>query len=154
MDPITLTIAAVALQAHVSPELLMAVCWVETRHRNVVTVRDGKDSSMGVCQVKPQTARFMARRKGITFYSSELLNVEKNAQYAALYLEYQLKRYKGNIWAAVDAYNKGSAKRCNTESKNIRKKTRLRFDSCDTYIETKYRQQVKKALRDKPWKAN
>jgi soluble lytic murein transglycosylase-like protein len=149
MDPITLTIVAAAAQAHISPELLLSVCWVETRHRNVVTVHDGKDSSLGLCQVKPQTARFMAHKHGLRFYASDLLNVEKNATYAALYLKYQINRYKGNVWAAVDAYNKGSAHKA-----TVKKKVRASFDSYDTYTDTKYIRAVKKALGEKPWKAN
>lgn len=145
MDPITLAIAAAALNVGVPADLLQAVCWVETRHRNVVTVHDGHDSSVGVCQVKHQTARMMARKRRMKFYASDLLNVEKNATYAALYLKYQISRYKGNVWAAVDAYNKGSAHH---------KKPSKQFDSLYTFNDTQYTKAVRQALEVKPWMVN
>lgn len=152
MDPFTLAIAAAALNVGVPADLLQAVCWVETKHRNVVTVHDGKDSSMGACQVKPQTARFLARKQRKKFYASDLLNVEKNATYAALYLKYQINRYKGNVWAAVDAYNKGSAHRAHTTSAT--KKARSQFDSLYSFNDTHYTKAVRQALEVKPWKVN
>lgn len=109
----------------VSPALLLSVCWVETNHRNVDVPHDGHSASRGICQVKDATASDMEP----DIYPSSLSNPEVNARVAAKYLKKQIKRYNGQIWCAVDAYNKGTMK------------------SCDSI----YVRKVKEKMRKKPW---
>lgn len=67
---------------------------------------DGRDDSLGVCQVQPKTAAFL----GFKGKRGDLMNPKFNVKYAAKYLDYQLKRYNGDVYKAILAYNAGSYK--------------------------------------------
>lgn len=87
--------------------LLSALCFVESSHRvNAVHYDDGGSSSLGYCQIKLKTARWLGYKGSIT---NLWLNKETNKHWAGTYLRYQLKRYKGDIKKAVSAYNCGRA---------------------------------------------
>jgi soluble lytic murein transglycosylase-like protein len=89
------------------PNLLSSLCYVESKY-NVLAIHkdDGTSNSVGVCQVKLKTAKWL----GFEGTEKELMNPETNIWYAAKYLSYQLKRYHGNVKKAVIAYNIGNAK--------------------------------------------
>lgn len=106
-------ITAAAKAAAVPPALLLAICHVETGHRNVFSPVDGKRASYGVCQVQLRTARTFSPKA----HPSSLLNPEENARYAALYLAYQLHRYDDSWSCAALAYNRGTARFAARESK-------------------------------------
>jgi soluble lytic murein transglycosylase-like protein len=57
-----------------------------------------------VCQVKLGTARLM----GFKGKEQQLIDPKTNINYAAKYLAYQLKRYKGDYKKAIVSYNRGS----------------------------------------------
>jgi soluble lytic murein transglycosylase-like protein len=86
--------------------LLSSVCYTESTH-NITAIHhdDGNGDSLGLCQVKLKTAKFMGF-KGTT---RELMEPLTNTYYAAKYLSHQLSRYT-NIKRGVIAYNMGSAK--------------------------------------------
>ncbi len=85
--------------------LLPALCFVESSHRTkVVHVDDGKENSLGVCQVQLSTARTLGFRGTAT----QLMDPKMNVKYAAKYLAKQLKRYSGNVPKAIAAYNSGT----------------------------------------------
>jgi soluble lytic murein transglycosylase-like protein len=87
----------------VDPELLSAVCFVESSHRpHIYVAQDGGSPSYGLCQIKESTARDMGFKK----HSSFLLDPKTNAYYAAKYLAWQKKRW-GSWEKAVSAYNCG-----------------------------------------------
>lgn len=88
---------------------------VETHHRNVVIVEKNKENSIGICQVKLKTARWL----GFMGTEKELLKPEINIYYASLYLNYQYNRY-GNWARAVNAYNRGKSE-SNDGSKYVNK---------------------------------
>lgn len=67
---------------------------------------DGGSPSIGLCQVKLKTSKWL----GYKGTEKQLLNPTVNAYYAAKYLKYQLKRYNGNTEKALIAYNRGNAK--------------------------------------------
>jgi soluble lytic murein transglycosylase-like protein len=97
---------AVTLQLNLPPNLLSSICWIESRHKvNAVHKDDGGESSLGVCQIKYSTAKWL----GFKGKQKELMNPKINIYYAGLYLKYNLKRYN-NISRAVVAYNRGNAK--------------------------------------------
>lgn len=99
----TLFLAATAAY-HLPPGLLSALCWTESRGKvNAVHHDDGTEDSLGVCQVKPKTARYM----GFTGTEKELMIPRINIKYSARYLKYQLIRYHGNVVKAIAAYNAG-----------------------------------------------
>jgi soluble lytic murein transglycosylase-like protein len=96
--------SVIAAEEDVQAPLLRAVCWVESRHRNVSRIVDGKSPSYGICQIKLATARML----GFTGQVRELKVLEVNIRYAAKYLRYQLNRYKQDWRKAVTAYNRGT----------------------------------------------
>ena len=104
MDVIS-TIAGAAKAAHVSAILLIAICTHESGgFTNNYNPNDNGTPSIGSCQVKQKTAEFLGWKGS----SKGLMNPRTNAKYAALYLQYQQKRY-GNDWVKLAAsYNSGS----------------------------------------------
>lgn len=126
-------IVTAAKAAGVSPALLLSVCWVESNHRNVTNPHDGGSASVGICQVKRQTAELVIGRK-----SFHLERPEVNAKAAALYLAYQLRRYSGDERKAVAAFNAGRLKECSFLG---------RARPCNY----RYVAKVFRARRDRPW---
>lgn len=115
MDMIALvTLFTVETTNHkLPPGLLSALCFVESSHKiTAVNPDDGKSASLGVCQIKLQTARLM----GFRGTEEQLMHPKYNIKYAAKYLGYQMRRYDNDINKAIAAYNAGSFK----ESKKIK----------------------------------
>lgn len=114
MTELVMILTSVAAKVGISPALLIAVCTTETNLRNVDVMMDGGSPSFGICQVKLETAHFMARvhsRPNLSRYSfNDMRQIEKNAKVAALYLKYQIDRYDGDVCKAVAAYNAGRFK--------------------------------------------
>ena len=110
MTDILSTVYAAAKAMHISAALLVAVCSQETGLKNITNYQDGTSDSIGVCQLKTDTANFLVDnyhlKRHIT--SESLSNPKTNAYFAALYLKYQLDRYNQNWYQAVAAYNAGS----------------------------------------------
>lgn len=95
-----------SVQFNLPPGLLSSVCYVETGHNiQAIHYNDGHGNSIGICQIKYKTAKWL----GFTGTEQELLNPATNIYYAAAYLSYQRRRYKGAIHKAVIAYNYGHA---------------------------------------------
>ena len=97
----------------VPEDLLLSICWVESKHTlKAHNPRDGKSASYGVCQVKMNTAKFMAsegKYSHLVIDSHTLSDPQTNVVFAALYLRWQLKRYKWDERKAISAYNAGRA---------------------------------------------
>jgi soluble lytic murein transglycosylase-like protein len=93
-------------QYNLPPHLLSSLCYVESRH-NVSAVHhdDGGADSLGVCQIKYETAKDM----GFKGTPRQLMKPTVNIKYAAKYLTHQINRYNGRIDKAVIAYNRGHA---------------------------------------------
>lgn len=103
---LTLLFSQATIQHSLPPELLSSLCYVESKHKiNAVHKDDGTSNSVGICQVKLKTARWL----GFNGTEKDLMKPETNIYYAAKYLAYQNKKYK-SITKAVIAYNKGNAK--------------------------------------------
>jgi soluble lytic murein transglycosylase len=95
-------------QAHdknLDPALVAAVIYAESRFR------DGQTSSagaLGLMQLTPQTAQYIARKSGGTaFVVGDLATPQVNIAYGAYYLRYLLGRYDHNETLALAAYNAG-----------------------------------------------
>jgi soluble lytic murein transglycosylase-like protein len=90
------------------PYLLDSLCFVESGY-NIQAVHhdDGNSDSLGVCQIKAATARWL----GFQGKDRDLMDPRINIHYAAKYLAYQMDRYDGDVIKAVVAYNMGSARR-------------------------------------------
>lgn len=92
-------IVAAAVTHGVDPNLLKAVCYKETRWRNVV-VHDNKSKSYGACQVKQIAA------KEVGLPSANLNEPETSIQIGAMYLKRKLNECP-NTLKAIGAYNTG-----------------------------------------------
>lgn len=92
--------------ASVPRKLLLAICKVESSlNPNAINLDDGGSPSIGLCEIKYTTATLM----GFKGKPKDLFNPKINAKYSALYLKYQLKRYRGDWSLAISAYNAGTA---------------------------------------------
>jgi peptidoglycan lytic transglycosylase len=95
-------------QAHdkgLDPALIAGVIYAESHFR------DGQTSSagaLGLMQLTPETARYIARKSGGTAFGlDDLATPQVNIAYGAYYLRYLLRRYDGNETLALAAYNAG-----------------------------------------------
>lgn len=97
-------ILAVAKKIGVAGALLLAICTQESGLTNAYVLHDGGSPSIGVCQLKFETAKML----GFKGHASDLMNVNTNATYAAKYLAYQRTRYGDNWHMLAASYNAGS----------------------------------------------
>lgn len=104
---LVLTFNLTSLAFNLPPELLASVCYIESHHNpKAVHHDDGKGDSLGICQIKINTAKML----GFEGTSQQLMLPEVNVYYAAAYLNHQITRYHGSIKKSLVAYNMGSAK--------------------------------------------
>lgn len=61
--------------------------------------------AMGLMQIMPETARWLG------FNPDHLYDIETNLEAGAKYLSYLIRKYRGNIWDAVSAYQRGHVRR-------------------------------------------
>jgi soluble lytic murein transglycosylase-like protein len=104
---ITEIVVAAAKAASISPSLLLAICSIESNLRpEAINQHDGGSPSIGVCQLKVDTAlmfdRFATAKK--------LLDPRYNAKLAARYVRYQSNRYISDE-CIIAAYNAGTCLR-------------------------------------------
>ena len=87
------------------PALVAAVIYAESHFRDGQTSPAG---ALGLMQITPETARYIARKSGGTaFVVGDLATPQVNIAYGAYYLRYLLRRYDGNEAFALAAYNAG-----------------------------------------------
>jgi soluble lytic murein transglycosylase-like protein len=86
----------------ISANLLMALCWQESHHRNVINHSDNGSKSYGVCQVKLDTARTII--PSIT--RKDLMYPFINIYIASKYLKKHLDKYDSE-YLALSRYNGG-----------------------------------------------
>jgi soluble lytic murein transglycosylase len=102
----TTVIRQQAADKHLDPALIAAVIDAETKFRP----RDSAAGAIGLMQVMPRTADFLARRSGATnFHTSDLATPQVNIAYGSYYLRYLLDEYHGNLILALAAYNGGES---------------------------------------------
>ena len=95
-----------AAEKHLDPALVAAVIYAETKFEP----RDSSVGAIGLMQVMPETAQFLARRSGATtFRTADLANPQVNIAYGSYYLRYLLNEYRGNPTLALAAYNGGES---------------------------------------------
>jgi soluble lytic murein transglycosylase len=95
-----------AAQKHLDPALIAAVIYAETKF----DARSSSAGALGLMQIMPQTAQFLARRSGATNFSvADLGTPAVNIAYGSYYLRYLLDRYGGSQMLALAAYNGGEA---------------------------------------------
>lgn len=104
-------IIAIALSNQVDPNLLLALCYKETKLVQVNSPNDGGSTSWGPCQVKEISARQVASE-------GDIQDLEDSIDIAAKYLSYNIKRC-GTVEAGVAAYNYGHCKPTTAYSRSV-----------------------------------
>jgi soluble lytic murein transglycosylase len=95
-----------AADKHLDPALIAAVIYAETKF----DARTSDAGAVGLMQILPQTADFLARRSGATnFHVSDLSTPQVNIAYGSYYLRYLLDEYDNDKVEALAAYNGGEA---------------------------------------------
>ena len=95
-----------AAEKHLDPALIAAVIYAETKF----DPRSSAAGAVGLMQIMPQTAEFLARRSGATTFTiADLGTPAVNIAYGSYYLRYLLNEYHGNVIDALAAYNGGES---------------------------------------------
>jgi soluble lytic murein transglycosylase len=93
-----------AADKHLDPALVAAVIYAETKF----DPRPSAAGAVGLMQILPGTAEFLARRSGATTFTIEdLATPAVNIAYGSYYLRYLLDHYDGQKVLALAAYNAG-----------------------------------------------
>ncbi|MGH2894637.1 MAG: lytic transglycosylase domain-containing protein [Solirubrobacteraceae bacterium] len=91
-----------ATAKHLDPALVAAVIYAETKF----DPRTSSAGAVGLMQLMPETATFLAKRSGATtFTTADLGTPGVNIAYGSYYLRYLLNEYHGNTVLALAAYN-------------------------------------------------
>lgn len=97
-------VAAAAAAEGVPPLLLLAL----VRQESAFHVRAGSSAgAMGLTQVMPETGRLIASALQTEWRVDSLMRAETSLRFGAHYLGDQLRRFDGNVLAALAAYNAG-----------------------------------------------
>lgn len=95
-----------AAAKRLDPALIAAVIYAETKFNP----RRSPAGAVGLMQILPQTADFLAHRSGATTFTvADLATPEVNIAYGSYYLRYLLDEYGGSETLALAAYNGGEA---------------------------------------------
>ena len=93
-----------AHEKHLDPALIAAVIFAETKF----DPRTSTTGALGLMQIEPATAEFLAHRSGGTSFAiADLDSPAINIRYGSYYLRYLLDHYGGNETLALAAYNGG-----------------------------------------------
>jgi soluble lytic murein transglycosylase len=93
-----------AAEKHLDPALIAAVIYAESKF----DPRTSRAGAVGLMQLLPQTASYLAHRSGGTQFSpSDLATPQVNIAYGSYYLRYLIDHYSGQVMPAVAAYNAG-----------------------------------------------
>lgn len=95
-----------ATEKHLDPALIAAVIYAETKFEP----RTSAKGALGLMQLEPETAEYIARLSGgYRFNTGDLATPKINVAYGSWYLRYLLDHYEGDEMLAVAAYNAGLA---------------------------------------------
>jgi soluble lytic murein transglycosylase len=96
-----------AAEKHLDPALIAAVIYAETKFDS----RTSPTGALGLMQIEPQTAEFLARRSGATTFTiADLGSPQVNIEYGSYYLRYLIDHYGGTVIPALAAYNAGQTR--------------------------------------------
>lgn len=134
-----------AAEKGLDPALIAGVIYVESKFVD----QTSPAGALGLMQLMPETARFIADRSGGTAFTIEDLSTpEVNIAYGSWYLRYLLQHYDGDEVLALAAYNGGIG---NVEQWLAEARARgERFTEADIpFAETReYVDRVREARRD------
>lgn len=95
-----------AADKQLDPALIAGVIYAESKFEP----RTSSAGALGLMQILPETANFIADRSGGTrFTTSDLATPAINVAYGSWYLRYLLNHYNGRELPAIAAYNAGLA---------------------------------------------
>lgn len=95
-----------ASDKRLDPALIAAVIYAESKFEP----RTSSAGALGLMQILPATASFIAQRSGgVRFTTSDLATPSINLAYGSWYLRYLLDHYDGRELPAIAAYNAGLA---------------------------------------------
>lgn len=98
------TIRQQASEKHLDPSLIAGVIYAESKFNDSTS----SAGALGMMQLLPSTADFIAQRTGGTrFTTADLATPDVNIRYGSWYLRYLLNRYGGDEVLALAAYNGG-----------------------------------------------
>jgi soluble lytic murein transglycosylase len=98
------TIREQAHEKQLDPSLIAGVIYAESKFSDATS----SAGALGLMQLLPSTAHFIADRSGGTAFTTEDLSTpEINIAYGSWYLRYLLDRYDGDEVLALAAYNGG-----------------------------------------------
>jgi len=98
------TIREQARAKHLDPSLIAGVIYAESKFNDSTSAA----GALGMMQLLPSTADFIAQRTGGTrFTTADLATPDINIRYGSWYLRYLLNRYGGDVVLALAAYNGG-----------------------------------------------
>jgi peptidoglycan lytic transglycosylase len=93
-----------AAEKHLDAALIAGVIYAESKF----DPRTSRAGAVGLMQLLPQTATYLAHRSGGTAFSaSDLATPEVNIAYGSYYLRYLIDHYSGQVMPALAAYNAG-----------------------------------------------
>lgn len=98
-------ITAIAAEFQIDPYLVAAIARVESGFNPCARSRAG---ALGLMQVMPETASWVAKEMGIPEFNPSLLyNPQVNLRIGCWYLNHLLQEFDGNLVVALAAYNAG-----------------------------------------------
>lgn len=93
-----------AKEKGIDPSLIAAVIYTETHF----VPRESSAGALGLMQITPDTAAFIAHKSGGTaFEEADLATPQINISYGTYYLRYLLRRFDANVMLGLAAYNGG-----------------------------------------------
>ncbi len=93
-----------AAEKHLDPALIAGVIYAESKF----DPRTSRAGAVGLMQLLPQTASYLAHRSGGTEFSpADLGTPQVNIAYGSYYLRYLIDHYSGQVMPALAAYNAG-----------------------------------------------
>ncbi len=93
-----------AREKRLDPSLIAGVIYAESKFNDSTS----SAGALGMMQLLPSTADFIAQRSGGTrFTTADLATPDINIAYGSWYLRYLLDRYGGDVVLALAAYNGG-----------------------------------------------
>jgi soluble lytic murein transglycosylase-like protein len=105
IEPLAQTVVDEARRHHLDLALVMAVMHVESRFYNFAISPAG---AVGLMQILPSTGEELAQRAGIPWHGPQtLLDPSINVRLGIAYLRELSDRYRGDLSAALAAYNWG-----------------------------------------------
>jgi soluble lytic murein transglycosylase-like protein len=105
IEALAQTVVDEAQRQHLDLALVMAVMHVESRFYNFALSPKG---AVGLMQILPSTGEELARRAGIPWQGPQtLLDPSTNVRLGITYLRWLCDRYRGDVGAALAAYNWG-----------------------------------------------